>query len=160
MSFGMQSTNDSFLRPIRFSTPSSCPALSPSALEEKSDEMTSILSDVYSRDETLPSNLVIIPGKKAWSLAVDAMVLSEDGNLLDVLFMAVHAALYNCRVPATRSIQYKAQASIGTESGLDTRPGTNPTADFELKDNWEDGEMLLNHKSLPVSITLNLVTSL
>jgi exosome complex component RRP42 len=127
------------------------------ALEDKSEELTAILSDVYSRDEILPSNLIIIPGKKVWTLQVDVLVLSEDGNLLDILFMAVHAALYDCRVPSTRSVQYKARASIGTESGLDTRSGAHQDADFELKDYWDEGEPLSNQGSLPVAITFHLV---
>ena len=89
---------------------------------------------------------------------VDTIVLSDGGNLLDVLFIATRAALFNCRVPATRSIQYKAQPGIGTESGLSTRVVKAEVADFELKDYWDDGEPLANSDRFPVAITLNVVS--
>jgi exosome complex component RRP42 len=128
-------------------------------LDELSEEFTALLTDVYSNKDILPTNLVIIPGKKVWTLHVDALILSEDGNILDILFLAAHAALYDCQIPTTRSVQYKAQASIGTESGLDTRPVAGLAADFELKDYWDSGEPLSNQKSLPIAITLQMVLS-
>src|ERR1700742_2571430 len=82
-----------------FSTPSAYPSHSPAALDELSEEFTALLTDVYSNKDILPTNLVIIPGKKVWTLHVDALILSEDGNILDILFLATHAALYNCQIP-------------------------------------------------------------
>lgn len=142
-----------------YSSPAAYPSHSPSTLDELSEEFTAILSDVYSQPGMLPSNLVIIPGRKVWSLHLDALILSEDGNIMDILFLAARAALYDCRVPATRSIQYKAQASIGNESSLDTRTSKSEAADFELKDYWDDGEPLSNRDLFPVAITLHLVWS-
>jgi exosome complex component RRP42 len=54
-------------------------------------------------------------------------------------------------------VEYKAQASIGTESALDTRQTKAHAADFEVTDYWDDGKPLENREEFPVAITLNIV---
>ena len=43
--------------------------------------------------------LNIITGKSCWNLYIDALVLNDDGNVLDALSLACYAALANTRVP-------------------------------------------------------------
>ena len=45
------------------------------------------------------SKLVIIPGKKAWTLWVDVYVLDYGGNVLDASTISAVAAVYNTRLP-------------------------------------------------------------
>lgn len=125
-----------------------------------SEEFSAMLSDVYSHPSLLPSNLVVIPNKKSWTLHLDVLILSDGGNVSDVLFTAALAAMRDCRIPLTRSIQYKAQASIGTQTGLQTRVNKAEAADFELSDHWDDGIHLDNWHMFPVMITLNIVSEI
>ena len=115
-------------------------------------------------------NLVIIPGKKAWLLHLDVTILSDAGNVYDVIFMAVRAALWDTKVPRTRSIQYtsgkparsadEAVHEDGTNAGIssfDTRQHAAAT-DFELVDTSDDGEPLDGKDRWPVCVTLNIVS--
>ncbi len=43
--------------------------------------------------------LNIISGKSCWNVYVDALVLNDDGNVLDALSLACYAALANTRIP-------------------------------------------------------------
>ena len=43
--------------------------------------------------------LNIITGKSCWNIYIDALVLNDDGNVLDALSLACYAALANTRVP-------------------------------------------------------------
>ena len=45
------------------------------------------------------SKLVIIPGKKVWTLWLDVYVLNYDGNILDACTLASVAALYDTKLP-------------------------------------------------------------
>jgi hypothetical protein len=135
--------------------------------------MTTILHQTLSHPSLHPSNLGILPRKKSWLLNLDIVVLSDSGSIYDVLFMAARAALWDTKVPRTRSVEYKARkgtttggAKTGgsgdmdvdadTTSGFDMRHITNAT-DFELSDYWDDGEVLDGRDRWPVCITLNLV---
>jgi exosome complex component RRP42 len=123
-----------------------------------------------------PNNLGILPGKKSWLLNLDIVVLPDAGNIYDALFMAARAALWDTKVPRTRSVEYKARKGSSsnaaggnkaggsgdmdvdedTPSGFDTRHISNAT-DFELPDYWDEGEVLDGKDKWPVCITLNLV---
>ena len=91
--------------------------------------------------------------------------------------MAARAALWDTKVPRTRSVEYKARklksittSTLGsneggsgnmdidedTVSGFDTRQVQTAT-DFELPDYWDEGEVLDGRQHWPVCITLNLV---
>ena len=138
--------------------------------------MSTILNQTLSHPSLHPNNLGILPGKKSWLLNLDIVVLSDAGNIYDALFMAARAALWDTKVPRTRSVEYKARkggsgnASVGdkaggsgdmdldedTPSGFDTRHISNAT-DFELPDYWDEGEVLDGKDRWPVCITLNLV---
>ena len=92
--------------------------------------------------------------------------------------MAARAALWDTKVPRTRSVEYKSRKSRSsaattttsaieggsgnmdidqdTISGFDTRQVQTAT-DFELPDYWDEGEVLDGKQRWPVCITLNLV---
>ena len=120
-------------------------------------------------------------------LHLDVVVLVDSGNVYDAVFMAARAALWDTKVPRTRSVEYKAKkGAVGAGgavsggagkkgagegggddmdvdeevvSGFDTRQIRNAT-DFELPDYWDEGEVLDGRDAWPVSVTLNLVRSL
>lgn len=87
--------------------------------------------------------------------------------------MAARAALWDTKVPRTRSVEYKAKkpststktggagdmdVDDDTTSGFDTRTHSSAT-DFELPDYWDEGEILDGRERWPVGITLNVVSS-
>ena len=133
-------------------------------------DLTVILQQAIAHPSLHPSNLTIIPGRRAWLLHLDAVVLTDSGNVVDALFMAARAALWDTKVPRTRPVAYQAPASKtaakenqdsmdvdeGT-SGFDTRDMGRTAADFELPDYWDEGEVLQGRERWPVCVTLNLV---
>jgi exosome complex component RRP42 len=106
-------------------------------------------------------------------LNLDLIVLSDSGNIYDAMFMAARAALWDTKVPRTRSVEYKAMKGgtarrerggdgdmdVDTQrmSGFDTRQYTNKATDFELPDCWDEGEVLDGRDKWPICVTLNLV---
>jgi len=133
--------------------------------------MSTILHQTLSHPSLHPPNLGILRGKKSWLLNLDIVVLADSGNVYDALFMAARAALWDTKVPRTRSVEYKARkgSAIGgsgegrdmdmdveESSGFATRQIQNAT-DFELPDYWDEGEVLGGRDRWPVCITLNLV---
>ncbi|KAF8474461.1 ribosomal protein S5 domain 2-like protein [Russula ochroleuca] len=151
-------------------SPAAYSYLSATALDDLQHDYSTILNDVLSHASLRPPNLGIIPGRKAWLLSLDLMVLSDAGNIYDALFMAARAALWDTRVPRTRAVEYRPdnkkggggkggdEMDVDTEpqSGLDTRRAKAPAADFELEDSWDDGVVLGGRDAWPVSVTLNL----
>jgi exosome complex component RRP42 len=153
------------------SSPAAYPNLSSLALDDLSYDMTTIVHQSLSHRSLHPPNLGILPGKKSWLLNLDIMVLSDSGNIYDALFIAARSALWDTKVPRTRSVQYQAKKSAiapssdqqdvemdftETQSGFDTRQIITAT-DFELPDYWDEGEPLVNRDEWPVCVTLNLV---
>jgi exosome complex component RRP42 len=139
--------------------------------------MTAVLHQTLSHASLHPSNLGILPGKKSWLLNLDLIVLADAGNVYDALFMAARAALWDTKVPRTRSVEYKpirrrargaqgGSAGAGgggdmdvdedTFSGFDTRQ-IQAASDFELPDYWDEGEILGGRDRWPVCVTLNVV---
>ena len=154
------------------SSPSAYPHLSSNALDELQYDLTTILHQTFAHPSLHPSNLGILPHKKAWLLSLDLVVLADAGNALDALFMAARAALWDTKVPRTRPIQYQARRGVaenpdamevegdpsaGTRSAFDTRDMKRAAADFELPDYWDEGEVLDGRDRWPVCVTLNLV---
>ncbi|KAI0298722.1 ribosomal protein S5 domain 2-type protein [Multifurca ochricompacta] len=149
------------------SSPAAYSHLSAAALDDLQHDYSTILNDVLSHASLRPPNLGIIPGRKAWLLALDLIVLSDVGNIYDALFMAARAVLWDTRVPKTRAVEYRPNREgvkgstdmdldPESQSGLDTRRSKAPAADFELEDYWDDGPALGGRDLWPVSITLNL----
>lgn len=149
------------------SSPAAYPHLSSSGLDDLSYDMTIILNQCISHPSLHPKNLGIIPRRKSWLLNLDAIVLSDSGNVYDALFLAARSALWDTKVPRTRSVQYQPKSNVpsdqdvemaadGSGSIFNTRELTR-TADFELTDYWDEGEPLQISQEWPVCVTLNLV---
>lgn len=155
------------------SSPAAYPHLSIGALEDLQHDMTTILHQTLSHQSLHPNNLGIVAHKKSWLLNLDIIVLSDMGNIYDAMFMAARAALWDTKVPRTRSVEYQARPSgsivkeggengdmdvdEGLKSGFDTREYSRKTMDFELPDYWDEGEPLNGRNRWPVCVTLNLV---
>ncbi|KAI0258882.1 ribosomal protein S5 domain 2-like protein [Gloeopeniophorella convolvens] len=147
-------------------SPAAYPHLANAALDDLQHDYTAIVHDVLAHASLRPPGLGIVPGRKAWLLTLDLMVLSDAGGVYDALFVAARAALWDTRVPKTRAVEYRpGRGSRGegdmdvdaeTQSGLDTRQLTDVAADFELEDYWDEGPVLGGRDMWPVSITLNL----
>jgi exosome complex component RRP42 len=154
------------------SSPAAYSHLSAAALDDLQHDYSTILNDVISHASLRPPNLGIVPGRKAWLLTLDLMVLSDAGNVYDALFMAARAALCDTRVPRTRAVEYRPNQRGGgvrnesdmdvdseQQSGFDTRLSKALAADFELEDYWDEGAALGGRDAWPVSVTLNWVPS-
>lgn len=132
--------------------------------------MTIVLNQCLSHPSLHPRNLGIIPRRRSWLLNLDAIVLSDSGNVYDALFLAARSALWDTKVPKTRSVQYQPKSNVlsdqdvemtadGSGSIFDTTKAAD-AADFELADYWDDGEPLKITQEWPVCVTLNLVRTL
>ena len=89
------------------SSPAAYPLHSSPALDDLQSDLNSLLASVLSHPSLRPKNLVIVPGKKAWVLRLDAIVFSDAGNVVDCLMMACRAALWDTRVPRTKGVEYR-----------------------------------------------------
>lgn len=130
--------------------------------------MTTILHQTLSHPSLHPPNLAILPGKKSWLLNLDLIVLSDAGNIFDALFMAARAALWDTKVPRTRTVGYRARKGKAGGPGdmdVDETPSLfetrqiNVETDFELPDYWDEGEVLGGREKWPVCVTLNVVST-
>ncbi|THH09945.1 hypothetical protein EW145_g1657 [Phellinidium pouzarii] len=156
-------------------SPSAYPQLTGTAVDDLQYDLTAIVHDSLSHSSLRPKNLTILPSKKSWLLHLDLLILSDNGNIYDTLFLAAAAALRDTRVPRTRSIEYKARRGGGQSavdrlvvedvqmgddgaqnSGLDTR-ALNKATDFDLTDYWDEGDPLICTGSWPICVTLNLI---
>ncbi|KAG8812474.1 hypothetical protein FRC17_002014 [Serendipita sp. 399] len=173
-------------------SPAAYPHLSSNQQDEIQNDLTSLLQSVYSRPtpphhpssssssslsfwDQLESNLLILStGKirKYWTLHLDAVVLSDAGNLYDVLFLACRGALWDTRVPRTRAVEYRHQRQPDDkgeeEGGRDmwkeairsthkNKRGGVGAADFELEDPSELGRWLIGRERCPAAVTLNIL---
>ncbi|PKY20584.1 ribosomal protein S5 domain 2-like protein [Rhizophagus irregularis] len=86
--------------------------------------------------------LCIIPGQQCWIVYIDAIVLDYAGNILDTIFMATRAALYNTKIPKT-IIQDRGDGEI----------------EFDISDDEEEWERIEGWDKVPVAITLNKIGS-
>ncbi|KAJ7720836.1 ribosomal protein S5 domain 2-type protein [Mycena metata] len=153
-------------------SPSAYPHLSAPALDDLQHDMSTLLHQTLAHPSLHPPNLGILTGKKSWLLNLDCVVLADAGNTYDALFMAARAALWDCKVPRTRAVEYKAAAAPGAQavesgemdvdhdaeaqqSGFDTRSIAR-AVDFELPDYWDEGKVLGGRERWPVCVTLNV----
>lgn len=160
-------------------SPAAYPHLTQIALEDLQHDLTTILHTTITHPTLHPKNLIILPRKKSWLLHLDLLILADAGNTLDALFLAARAALWDTKVPRTRSVEYKApKSNVKDEtgfaganttveggdmdvdetapSGFDTRSQARRATDFELPDYWDEGENLDGRDRWPVGVTLNL----
>ncbi|EIW77766.1 ribosomal protein S5 domain 2-like protein [Coniophora puteana RWD-64-598 SS2] len=155
-------------------SPAAYPHLSSNAVDDLQHDLTAVLHSVLAHPTLRPKNLTIVPGKKAWAVHLDVVVYSDAGNVCDAIFMAARAALWDTKVPKTRSVEYRALGRKGDreddamevddgvqKSGLDTRTkrSVSTKADFELTDYWDEGESLDGREAWPVCVTLNILPS-
>lgn len=85
--------------------------------------------------------LCVLEGKQAWTLFIDAVVIYDDGNVLDAIMMATKAALMITTVPAVDVVQPE---------------GENAEAEIVVSDDPMNAKSLpLTH--LPLSITLHRI---
>lgn len=171
------------IRFAKFSFPSAYPSLSSSALDDVQYDYTAILSSTLAHPTLRPSNLGILPKKKAWLLHLDIVVMSDSGNVFDAIFMAARAALWDTKVPRTRAVEYRGAGkttnsggimggAVGASSGKDMDVDMDPmgesslntrsqpsATDFELPDYWDEGEELDGRTRWPICVTLNIVRS-
>ncbi|KAI0052172.1 ribosomal protein S5 domain 2-like protein [Auriscalpium vulgare] len=148
-------------------SPAAYPLASSGGLDDLQHDYSTFLDDILSHPSITPANLGIVRGKKAWLLALDLVVLSDSGNVYDAMFMAARAAIWDTKVPRTRSVEYRAQkkqegdmdVDEEKQSGLDTRQ-VKAATDFELEDYWDEGIPLVGREAWPICVTLNLLSSL
>ncbi|KIO20480.1 hypothetical protein M407DRAFT_136783 [Tulasnella calospora MUT 4182] len=155
-------------------TPSAYPQHTMPQLDDLSSDLSALLQQsLQSSANILAPQLIIIPKKKRWHLNLDAVIISDSGNILDTLVIAARAALWDLRVPRTRNLDFQRQTKRPTtddamevdESKRDalgsavkgSRVAKKPAGDFELEDYWDDGSPLKERESLPVCVTLNLL---
>lgn len=74
--------------------------------DEANAEVALLLARLYDCSATLELRraLCLIPGKKCWALAVDALVLDSGGSLPDAASIAVRAALRTALLPRVRVV--------------------------------------------------------
>ncbi|KAF8267534.1 hypothetical protein EI94DRAFT_1801540 [Lactarius quietus] len=132
-------------------SPAAYSYLPAAALDDLQHDYATVLHDALSHTSLRPPNLGIIPGRKAWLLTLDLMVLSDAGKCMTRSSWQhePHFGTHTSLEPEPSNI-----AAI-TESGLDTRSKASAT-DFELEDSWDEGPVLGGRDTWPVCVTLNL----
>ncbi|KAJ3792290.1 ribosomal protein S5 domain 2-type protein, partial [Lentinula aff. detonsa] len=100
-----------------FCSPSAYPHLTSGALDDLQYHLTTVLHQTLSHPSLHPKNLSIIPRKKSWLLNLDLLVTADAGYIYDALFMAARAALWDTKVPRTRSVEYKSPKSLSSALG-------------------------------------------
>lgn len=111
--------------------------------------------------------------KSKWfRLQLSAALMSAENcsssSIIDTLFLAVKMALSETKLPRTRPLVFEAQGETAGENinedlekfGLKTGGSGNKNrsaADFELVDQWHEGDPIPGIDNLPLSITLNVV---
>ncbi|KAF8529878.1 ribosomal protein S5 domain 2-type protein [Gautieria morchelliformis] len=158
-------------------SPAAYPHHAPAALDELQHDLAHLLNAALAHAALRPANLTVLPGRKAWLLSLDCVVLADAGNVHDALFLAARAALCDTRVPVTRPVEYRTPLHAGgvrgdgdddsmgmgmgvdtDGAGLDTRHAAH-AADFELADYWSEGAALEGWDRWPVCVTLNLIST-
>ncbi|KAK9768277.1 hypothetical protein K7432_001192 [Basidiobolus ranarum] len=112
--------------------------------DELNIELTQLLTKVLDGPQggINLEKLCIIPGAQCWVIYIDATILDYSGNILDALFIATRAALFNTRVPMTE-VQ-------------DVGEGQQ---EFEIIDDVEAAERLEGWEHIPIAVTLNKIGS-
>ncbi|KAI9570057.1 ribosomal protein S5 domain 2-like protein [Boletus coccyginus] len=155
-------------------SPAAYPLLSSNALDDLQSDLTILLESILAHPSLRPTNLVIVPGKKAWAAKLDAVVFADGGNVVDCLMLACRAALWDTKVPRTKQIECRAprrhpiqgdvamdedvDGGVQEKGGLEAK-GVSGATDFELTDYWDEGEALGGRESWPVCVTLNVLSN-
>lgn len=109
--------------------------------DEANVEVALLLARLYNCSATLEMrrSLCLIPGKKCWALAVDALVLDSGGSLHDAASIAVRAALRTALLPRVRVVPGEADDDDEVEVDEGALSGVRAA------------------RSAPVAVTLNLL---
>ncbi|KAG9315145.1 ribosomal protein S5 domain 2-like protein [Chiua virens] len=135
-------------------SPAAYPSLSSNALEDFQSDLTILLESVLAHPSLCASNLIIVPGKKAWAVKLDAVVTAHK----EVEY----------RAPTRHGATTTTQDDVGMDTGLDggddvrdglRTKGVSNATDFELTDYWDEGEALSGRESWPVCVTLNVLSN-
>ncbi|GAB5585592.1 hypothetical protein Unana1_00492 [Umbelopsis nana] len=110
--------------------------------DDLNNELTQALQRVFGGSQCGINfeKLCIIKGAQCWIVYIDAMILDYSGNVLDAVFMAAKAALFNTRIPKTQ-IQDLGDGEF----------------EFEVLDDVEDAEQLEGIENIPIGVTLNKI---
>lgn len=80
--------------------PTASPAFEPGPPDENAIELARVVDRVIRECRAIDlSQLVLIPGKKVWTVWIDIYVLDHDGNLIDASAIATLAALLTTKMP-------------------------------------------------------------
>ncbi len=80
--------------------PTASPAFEPGPPDENAIELARVIDRVIRECGTIDlGQLVLIPGKKVWTVWIDIYVLDHDGNLIDASAIATLAALLTTKIP-------------------------------------------------------------
>ncbi|TIA88073.1 hypothetical protein E3P99_02827 [Wallemia hederae] len=109
---------------------------------------------------------------KSFRLQLTAALMSvrdcSSSSIIDTLFLGVKMALSETRLPRTRPLVFEAQGDTAGDSlnedlekfGLKTGGAghrNRNAADYELIDQWHEGDPVRGVENLPLSITLNVI---
>lgn len=132
-----------------------------------SADLSTMLNTALTSALTPSPQLTIVPNKKSWLLNIDALVLADCGNIFDTILVAIRGALWDLRIPRTRGIEFEARDvrdNAGNQDSmkalLKQRRRVATGAEFDLEDYWDEGEHLKIRSTLPIGMTLNLVSQL
>ena len=103
-------------------------------------ELKAALESLFVRSRSLDlRQLCIMRGEQCWTLYVDVLVLSADGNLIDAAALATKAALVDTKLPAVSVSSAAGQTQQPVEVSLTDQPPTR----------------LQSTERLPVAVTLH-----
>lgn len=114
-------------------------------------EIAAILTDLLLPHVVDRSQLCVIPGKYVWKLNVDVMVLTCDGNVVDVCALAIRSAIRSTVLPMVTPV-----AKAGNEDGDAGGSGNSGKAsdDFMVDGDIAKASVPPGAESCPVVVTV------
>ena len=114
-------------------------------------EIAAILTDLLLPHVVDRSQLCVIPGKYVWKLNVDVMVLTCDGNVVDVCALAIRSAIRSTVLPMVTPV-----AKAGNEDGESGGSGNSGKAsdDFMVDGDIAKASVPPGAESCPVVVTV------
>ena len=113
-------------------------------------EITAILTSLQLPHAVDRSALCVVPGKYVWRLAVDVLVLTCDGNVIDVCAMAIRAAIRGTVLPMVTPV-----VKAGDDNRAVTSAGgrSNLSDDFIVDGDIAKAAVLPGSDQCPVVVT-------
>jgi len=97
---------------------SAYPHKPPQVLDETSADLTALISPVLTSALTPSSQLTVVPQRHSWLLSIEAIILTDDGNAIDAVMIAIRAALWDLRIPRTKEVQFVSRVT-NSETGVE-----------------------------------------